>query len=189
MLNAPRSQSGKHCLQLRQARARYYISCFQDLVYTLIQVAGASFVVSRISRRFCWERWVKPTETQEVNESEKEVAQGRWEIEPKDTEPEGKKGKNKKGRGRKHTAFSSKGLSDEEYDEFKRIREERNGKYSIEEYLQDRDRYYEEVAVARATEEDFCEEKLSPRTQNQKARRVRTRKEGAGNTQPSLAKV
>nr|WHW95053.1 nonstructural polyprotein [Norovirus GII] len=152
------NEVGAALLRLRQARARYYVSCFQDLVYTLIQVAGASFVVNRISKRFCWERWVKPTETQETSESEKEVAQGRWEIEPKDTEPEGKKGKNKKGRGKKHTAFSSKGLSDEEYDEFKRIREERNGKYSIEEYLQDRDRYYEEVAVARATEEDFCEE-------------------------------
>nr|QIO04115.1 nonstructural polyprotein [Norovirus GII] len=152
------NEVGSALLRLRQARARYYVSCFQDLVYTLIQVAGASFVVNRISKRFCWERWVKPTEAQEASEPEKEVAQGRWEIEPKDTEPEGKKGKNKKGRGKKHTAFSSKGLSDEEYDEFKRIREERNGKYSIEEYLQDRDRYYEEVAVPVLTEEDFCEE-------------------------------
>nr|QLC45976.1 nonstructural polyprotein [Norovirus GIX] len=149
-------------LRLRQARARYYISCFQDLIYTLIQVAGASFVVHRISKRFSWDRWIKPSDSpQEEEQPSSEVATGRWEIEPKDTDPEGKKGKNKKGRGRKHTAFSSKGLSDEEYDEFKRIREEKNGKYSIEEYLQDRDRFYEEVAVARATEEDFCEEEVA----------------------------
>ncbi|AII73758.1 polyprotein [Sapporo-HK299 virus] len=149
-------------LRLRQARARYYISCFQDLIYTLIQVAGASFVVHRISKRFSWDRWIKPSESpQEEEQPSSEEATGRWEIEPKDTDPEGKKGKNKKGRGRKHTAFSSKGLSDEEYDEFKRIREEKNGKYSIEEYLQDRDRFYEEVAVARATEEDFCEEEVA----------------------------
>nr|YP_009684409.1 VPg [Norovirus dog/GVI.1/HKU_Ca026F/2007/HKG] len=69
----------------------------------------------------------------------------------------GKKGKNKKGRGRKHTAFSSKGLSDEEYDEYKKIREERGGKYSIQEYLEDRNRYEEEVTLAQANEENFTE--------------------------------
>nr|YP_009238496.1 VPg [Norovirus GIV] len=61
-----------------------------------------------------------------------------------------KKGKNKQGRGRKHTAFSSKGLSDEEYEEFKQLREEKGGKYSIQEYLEDRDRFEEEVAYAQA---------------------------------------
>nr|WMY97775.1 nonstructural polyprotein [Norovirus GII] len=145
--------------RLRQARARYYISCFQDLVYTLLQVAGASFVINRIVKKFNWERWVKAPETDEPTpNNDKPDTEEEWEIAPKDVDSEGKKGKNKKGRGRKHTAFSSKGLSDEEYDEFKRLREEKQGRYTIEEYLQDRDRYYEELAVARATEENFCEE-------------------------------
>nr|NP_786948.1 VPg [Norovirus GI] len=62
------------------------------------------------------------------------------------------KGKTKKGRGRKnnYNAFSRRGLSDEEYEEYKKIREEKNGNYSIQEYLEDRQRYEEELAEVQA---------------------------------------
>ncbi|BAC11812.1 polyprotein [Norwalk-like virus] len=66
---------------------------------------------------------------------------------------EGKnKGKTKKGRGRRanYNAFSRRGLSDEEYEEYKKIREEKNGNYSIQEYLEDRQRYEEEMAEVQA---------------------------------------
>nr|YP_009423861.1 VPg [Primate norovirus]YP_009701442.1 VPg [Norovirus GI] len=62
------------------------------------------------------------------------------------------KGKTKKGRGRKSNfnAFSRRGLSDEEYEEYKKIREEKSGNYSIQEYLEDRQRYEEELAEVQA---------------------------------------
>ncbi|MCW4013406.1 MAG: hypothetical protein NWF07_10515, partial [Candidatus Bathyarchaeota archaeon] len=137
---------------LRCARIRYYVKCVQEALYSIIQIAGAAFVTTRIAKRMNIQNlWSKP----QVEDTE-EMANKDGCLKPKDDEEfvvssddiktEGKKGKNKSGRGKKHTAFSSKGLSDEEYDEYKRIREERNGKYSIEEYLQNRDRYYEGVA-------------------------------------------
>nr|AZJ17759.1 nonstructural polyprotein [Norovirus GII.4] len=147
---------------LKHARIRYYVKCVQEAVYSIIQIAGAAFVTTRIARRMnIQELWSKPQLDQNESETKEEAPKSEDDefiISSKDIKEEGKKGKNKTGRGKKHTAFSSKGLSDEEYDEYKRIREERNGKYSIEEYLQDRDRYYEELAIAKATEEDFCEE-------------------------------
>ncbi|AAX32879.2 RNA-dependent RNA polymerase [Norovirus swine/GII/OH-QW125/03/US] len=143
-------------LRMKQAKIRYYIKCIQEAIYSLLQVAGASFVVARITRKFtrdAWSHWDNtPDQAPPVPTPPQDAS---WEIAAADVTPEGKKGKNKKGRGKKHTAFSSKGLSDEEYDEYKRIREERNGKYSIEEYLQDRDRFYEELTIAQATEENF----------------------------------
>nr|QVV57737.1 nonstructural polyprotein [Norovirus GII]QVV57749.1 nonstructural polyprotein [Norovirus GII] len=149
---------------LRSARIRYYVKCFQEAIYSLLQIAGAAFVTSRIVRRMNIPNlWSKPPieggdEPEDRGGCPKPRDEDDLTIDSRDIKVEGKKGKNKSGRGKKHTAFSSKGLSDEEYDEYKRIREERNGKYSIEEYLQDRDRYYEELAIAKATEEDFCEE-------------------------------
>ncbi|BAS30304.1 polyprotein [Norovirus Hu/GII.4/Ehime5/2011/JP] len=149
---------------LRCARIRYYVKCVQEALYSIIQIAGAAFVTTRIAKRMnIQDLWSKPQventeETTSKDGCPKPKDDEEFVISSDDIKTEGKKGKNKTGRGKKHTAFSSKGLSDEEYDEYKRIREERNGKYSIEEYLQDRDRYYEEVAIARATEEDFCEE-------------------------------
>nr|WCD55294.1 nonstructural polyprotein [Norovirus GII] len=144
---------------LRGARVRYYVKCVQEMVYSLLQIAGAAFVTSRMTRRLNVSGiWARPEKQVEAIKEPPAPPSEEWTITPSDAIQEGKKGKNKSGRGKKHTAFSSKGLSDEEYDEFKRIREERQGKYSIEEYLQDRDRYYEELAIAKATEENFCEE-------------------------------
>nr|BAF38402.1 polyprotein [Norwalk-like virus] len=147
--------------RVRQARAKYYLKCFQELIYTTLQVAGAAFVTSRIIKRSNWcNSWRQAAESSAPTPVEEPplTQPQAWEVIPVAADQEGKKGKNKKGRGKKHTAFSSKGLSDEEYDEYKRIREEREGKYSIEEYLRDRDRYYEELAIAQATEENFAED-------------------------------
>ena len=86
-------------------------------------------------------------------ETEEEESEDQIQMTPNDAIPEGKnKGKTKKGRGRKnnYNAFSRRGLSDEEYEEYKKIREEKNGNYSIQEYLEDRQRYEEELAEVQA---------------------------------------
>ncbi|QSD75797.1 nonstructural polyprotein [Norovirus GVI] len=152
-------------LRIRRARVRYYVHVAQELVWSLVQMAGAAYVTHRIFKRAQVAHMWENTHGTKVLEDalppapahgcEKCTGKDRctcnWVIEPEDFEDEGKKGKNKKGRGRKNTAFSSKGLSDEEYDEYKKIREERGGKYSIQEYLEDRDRFQEEVAYTAAT--------------------------------------
>ncbi|APA31972.1 nonstructural polyprotein [Norovirus GIV] len=141
-------------LRLRQARVRYYVMTAQNVVYGLLQAAGAAFVLNRIFRRAenPFSRMIKVEgEDDDPHAAPPVPTTPKVEIVQADIEEEGKKkGKNKQGRGRKHTAFSSKGLSDEEYEEFKQIREERGGKYSIQEYLEDRDRFEEEVAYAQA---------------------------------------
>ncbi|UGA85771.1 nonstructural polyprotein [Norovirus GVII] len=152
------TQSAVHTavLRLKRARVRYYVKALQEVISTLLQMAGSAFVVSRVVKR------VSETVLWTVGERSRSPPPVRspdckWVIEPEDFDDEGKKGKNKKGRGRKHTAFSSKGLSDEEYDEYKKIREERGGKYSIQEYLEDRNKYEQEVTFAQANEENFTE--------------------------------
>nr|AHV83750.1 ORF1 [Norovirus Hu/GI/Amsterdam/2/1995] len=85
-------------------------------------------------------------------ESEQEE-EGEQTVELPTADKEGKnKGKTKKGRGRKSNfnAFSRRGLNDEEYEEYKKIREEKKGNYSIQEYLEDRQRYEEELAEVQA---------------------------------------
>ncbi|AWI67137.1 nonstructural polyprotein [Bat norovirus] len=131
------------------ARARFYVRAVQQLVMTLIQTFASGFVISRAVGRIK-DRW-KGAELAPAPKSETKIRPVwcDWDMEAK--------GKTKTGRGRKHTAFSSKGLSDEEYDEYKKIREERGGKYSIQEYLEDRDRFLEEVTIGRATEENFTD--------------------------------
>nr|ULF99769.1 MAG: nonstructural polyprotein [Norovirus sp.] len=60
----------------------------------------------------------------------------------------------KKGK-KKVNAFSRRGLSDEEYDEYKKIREERGGNYSIQEYLEDREHYERELAERQADGDEY----------------------------------
>nr|QHH18437.1 nonstructural polyprotein [Norovirus GI] len=86
-------------------------------------------------------------------ETEEEGTSEEMNVELPTATSEGKnKGKTKKGRGRRanYNAFSRRGLSDEEYEEYKKIREEKNGNYSIQEYLEDRQRYEEELAEVQA---------------------------------------
>lgn len=132
-------------VRLQQARIRYYAQCVQQIFMTLVQSFASGFVITRAIGRIA--NRIKPQ--QQAPESRPKAVWCSWDLEAK--------GKTKSGRGRKHTAFSSKGLSDEEYDEYKKIKEERGGKYSIQEYLEDRDRFLEEVTIGRATEENFTE--------------------------------
>nr|QVJ79529.1 nonstructural polyprotein [Norovirus GI] len=166
--------------RLRAARALAYASCFQSAVVTILQMAGSAVVISRAVKRMFGTHTNQPTLEGKPKEHNCRVHRAEREghgpighdgvieryglcesdqdeekdlVELPTASQEGKnKGKNKKGRGRKnnYNAFSRRGLSDEEYEEYKKVREEKGGNYSIQEYLEDRQRYEEELAEVQA---------------------------------------
>nr|APA31975.1 polyprotein [Norovirus Hu/USA/2011/GI.P7_GI.7/CS5567] len=166
--------------RLRAARALAYASCFQSAVVTILQMAGSAVVISRAVKRMFGTHTNQPALEGKPKEHNCRVHRAEREghgpighdgiieryglcesdqdeekivMEVPTADKEGKnKGKNKKGRGRKnnYNAFSRRGLSDEEYEEYKKVREEKGGNYSIQEYLEDRQRYEEELAEVQA---------------------------------------
>nr|YP_009237935.1 VPg [Norovirus GIII] len=93
----------------------------------------------------------------------------------------------KKGR-RKVNAFSRRGLSDEEYDEYKKIREERGGNYSIQEYLEDRERYERELAERQADDDSYDDSSIRQKYFGRgKAAKAQRRKIDWNPTGPSWA--
>nr|AUO60017.1 ORF1 polyprotein [California sea lion norovirus] len=172
----PQAVNDLHCavLRLRRERIRYYVHVAQEVLLSLVQIAGSAFIASRVFKRVNVAGWFKKTDVLpppppdvKCKDCGKTKCGCKWTWMPDDFEDEGKKkGKNKQGRGRKHTAFSRRGLSDEEYDEYKKIREERGGNYSIQEYLEDRERFEEELAYAQANGDD-CDDIAVGRLRNQ----------------------
>nr|YP_009701450.1 p22 [Norovirus GII] len=79
---------------LRRARIRYYVKCFQEMIYSLLQIAGAAFVTSRMTQRMnVGKLWTKPERTMKAPTEPPAPPIDDWTINPVDTIPEGKKGK------------------------------------------------------------------------------------------------
>nr|QJC14597.1 nonstructural polyprotein [Norovirus GI] len=166
--------------RLRAARAVAYASCIQSAITSILQIAASALVVNRAVKRMfgtrtaalslegppkehkCRVHQAKAAGKGPIGHDDMVDKYGLCETEedeevvhteiPSATMEGKNKGKNKKGRGRKnnYNAFSRRGLNDEEYEEYKKIREEKGGNYSIQEYLEDRQRYEEELAEVQA---------------------------------------
>nr|QYV43524.1 nonstructural polyprotein [Norovirus GIII] len=169
--------------RLAAARAVTYWSLAANLVTTTIQAAASALVVHRAVQRIrssptqleshnCRyhraERENREVDGAKVTghlgmvdkyglcESEEEGAAPAPPPEKKKTAPTVRAQlESKKGKKGKANAFSRRGLSDEEYDEYKKIREERGGNYSIQEYLEDRERFERDLAERQADDADY----------------------------------
>ncbi|ABU55573.1 polyprotein [Murine norovirus GV/WU20/2005/USA] len=123
--------------RIKEARLRCYCRMATDVITSILQAAGTAFsIYHQIEKKtrpsFYWDHGYTYRD-----------GPGAFDLFEDDNDgwyhSEGKKGKNKKGRGRPGV-FKSRGLTDEEYDEFKKRRESKGGKYSIDDYLADRER-------------------------------------------------
>nr|WRK27518.1 nonstructural polyprotein [Norovirus GIII] len=198
--------------RLAAARAVTYWSLAANLVTTAIQAASSALVIHRAVQRIR----APSTQLESHNcryhraEQENRTVDGvgvighkgmvdKYGLCESDTEkppPQGDKKKraqapvqleSKKGR-RKTNAFSRRGLSDEEYDEYKKIREERGGNYSIQEYLEDRERYERELAERQADDDSYDDSSIRQKYFGRgKAAKAQRRKIDWNPTGPSWA--
>nr|ATI21290.1 nonstructural polyprotein [Murine norovirus] len=125
--------------RIKEARLRCYCRMAVDVISTILQSAGAAFsIYHQIEKRtrpgYYWDHGYSYRDGPGAFDIFDDEGGDGWYI------PESKKGKNKKGRGARPGVFRTRGLTDEEYDEFKKRRESKGGKYSIEDYLAERER-------------------------------------------------
>nr|AFV48050.1 polyprotein [Norovirus Rn/GV/HKU_KT/HKG/2012] len=156
--------------RVREARLRAYIRMAQDVVQTILQVAGAGFSIYHQIEKASRPTWFWD-ESYGVRDGP-----GAFDIFDDDDDgwyiDEGKKGKTKKGRGAVKKArvggiFRTRGLTDEEYDEYKRRREEHGGRYTVDDFIREYDQEQDQQA------EDDLDDAMGDRHTAKMGRRAR----------------